>query len=147
MPENQQVLKERLQKLMSQKKSRKFYAHKLGVTENDVRDLLEDIRRGQEALDEIPAICDYVSSLEEVIVKMDEDVKTGKGELVAKVKEEIKTLDELIVKCRIDTDKWNIDRYVQNYWGNDKHPHWQVKAFLSRKTAEENFQKNFLSRF
>src|SRR5882762_450925 len=143
MTENQQVLKERLQKLMSQKQSRKFYAKRLGITENEVRDLIENIRRGQEALDEIPAILEYVTDLEDVIVNFSEDVKEGKGEVTAKVKEEIKTLDELIEKCKIDTEKWNIDRYVQNYWGNDRQPHWQVKAFLSKKTSEENFSKNF----
>lgn len=145
MTENQQVLKERLQKLLTQKKSKKFYAERLGIDEREVTDLLEHIRLGQEAILDVSILADYVCDLEDVIVKLDEDIRAGKGELTAKFKDEIKTLDELIEKCKIDTNKWNIDRYVQNYWGNDSHPHWQVKAFLSKKTTEENFQKNFLS--
>lgn len=145
MTENQQVLKERLQKLLSQKKSKKFYAERLGIDEREITDLLEHIRRGQEAILDVTVLADYVCDLEDIIVKLDEDIKAGKGELTARLKDEVKTLDELIVKCKIDTDKWTIDRYVQNYWGNDSHPHWQVKAYLSRKTAREDFQKNFLS--
>lgn len=143
MIENQEVLKERLQKLLTRKKSKRYYAKHLGVTEDQITLLMERIRRGDNALHMVPEMANYIVDLEDTIVKFDEDIKAGKGELTARVKDEIKTLDELIAKCNIDTEKWTIDRYVQNYWGNSSHPHWQIKAFLSIKTAEVNFHKEF----
>lgn len=143
MTENQDVLQARLQKLLTRKKSKRYYAYKLGIKEDEVNSLLDRIRRGDEAIDDAVAISEYAEELEEVIVKLEEDLKNGKGELTANVRDEIKTLDELIEKCHIDTDKWNIDRYVQNYWGNREQPHWQVKAYLSLKTNQENFHKEF----
>lgn len=138
MPENQN-LRERLQQLLSRKKSRKYYAHQLGVTE-------EEIKAEMEAIRNIDAnqILEYTCQLEETVLKLEEDIKRGVGELTLKSKEEIKTLEELIEKGKIDTEKWNIDRYVQNYWGNGDQPHWQVKAYLSQKTKEQNFHKEFL---
>lgn len=144
MSENQSVLQERLQQLLTRKKSRKYYAHKLGISEENVRELMEHIRRGEEAIADLPELSNYITELENTIIKFEEDVKKGTGEVTAKVRDEIKTLEELISKCKIDTDLWNIERYVQNYWGNSDQPHWQVKAFLTKKTPAENFQKNFL---
>jgi hypothetical protein len=46
------------------------------------------------------------------------DIVNGKGEITLSLANEIKTLDELIEKCKIDTTKWEITKYVQNYWGN-----------------------------
>src|SRR5579885_3101331 len=139
MPENQS-LRERLQKLLSRKKSRRYYAHQLGVTEEEIKREMEAIRAGADASE----ILEYTCQLEETVLKLEEDLKRGVGELTLKSKEEIRTLEELIEKGKIDTEKWNIDRYVQNYWGNGNDPHWQVKAFLSQKTKEGNFHKSFL---
>lgn len=68
---------------------------------------------------------------------------TGKGdqrELARSVDDEIRTLEQLIVACDIDTEEWAIDRYVCNRWGD----RWQVKAWLSRKrhmlTAKEEIE-------
>lgn len=142
MTENQQVLRNRLQQLLTRKKSKRYYAKQLGVTENEVNNLLERIRRGEE-VEESVEMANYIATLEDVIVKFEENIKAGTSELTANLKEEIKTLDELIEKCKIDTEKWTIDRYVQNYWGNSAQPHWQVKAYLTKKTPAENFQKEF----
>lgn len=70
-----------------------------------------------------------------------EDIKNGTAELTAKINREIKTLDELIKYCNIDINIWTIDKYVQNYWGNLQTPHWQVKAWLSRKKIDESLDK------
>jgi hypothetical protein len=60
------------------------------------------------------------------------DVKNGKAEQNFDFKTEIHTLEELIEKTKIDVTVWNIDKYVQNFWGNENDPHWQVKAFMSK---------------
>ena len=84
------------------------------MTELEIDELLTDIRKREEE-----AITgNYISDLEDTVVKFTEDLVKGTGEIVANVSEEIKSLDELIEKCKIDTDKWEITKYVQNYWGN-----------------------------
>lgn len=82
----------------------------------------------------------YIKDLEDHITSKNEDIKEGKAEITADVKEEIKTLEQLIDKCQIDTKIWNIDKYVQNYWGNSNTPHWQVKAYLSRRKVDTDLQ-------
>lgn len=61
---------------------------------------------------------------ENKIVGMTEDLNTGRGEVTIAGPNEIKSLDDLLKM--IDTDKWQVSKYVQNYW-NGK---YQVKAFL-----------------
>lgn len=143
MVENQELIK-RLQKLMSQKKSKRFYAERLGINIEKVNELLEQVKRGVIATENEPEVSNYISILEERVMKFEENVKDESAEVTAKLKEQIKTLDELIEKCAIDTKIWNIDRYIQNYWGSKTDPHWQVKVWLSRKNPVENFQKNFI---
>jgi hypothetical protein len=140
---NNQPLLEQLESLLSWKKSKKFYAEKLGITELEIDELLKELR-SRESIVEEAEIGNYISDLEDMVVKFTEDLIKGTGELVANVAEEIKSLDELIEKCKIDTDKWEITKYVQNYWGNGENPHWQVKAWLGKKTAEQVFQDSFV---
>lgn len=142
MPENQSLLKQ-LEEILHWKKSKKFYADKLGIKESEVDDLLKELRNRENLIQEAEA-ANYISELEETIVKFEEDLTRGTGEVVFNTKEEIKSLEELIEKCKIDTDKWEITRYVQNYWGNGDHPHWQVKAWLGKKSTEQVFQDAFV---
>lgn len=128
---------------MAQKKSKKFYAEKLGIDVKEVDKLLESIRKGVEQKTEESG---YIAQLEDTVdflLKVDEDAINHSAEVTAKLKEQIRSIEELVEKCKIDTKVWNVDRYVQNFWGNSKDPHWQVKAWLSKKTAGDNFQKNF----
>jgi len=138
MSKNQQLL-DRLEQLLSWKQSRKFYANKLGITEDEVGKLLIELRKkdSEDTSDK------ETDQLENSIVKFFEDLEKGTGEVVANVDEEIHSLEELITKCNIDTSKWQVLRYVQNYWGNKKNPHWQVKAWLSLKSEQQLFQDSF----
>lgn len=77
-----------------------------------------------------------------------EDLKEGKAEVTTLVDQEIKTLDELINKTNIDTTKWDIVKWQQNFWNN----RYQVKAYLEPKVkppalsiAEilKDYQSNF----
>jgi hypothetical protein len=141
MLNNQQLL-ERLQQLLNQKKSKKFYAEKLGITEEEVDSLLKELRK--EDIRERTEIISYIGELEERVIKFEEDVIKGTGEIVFNSPEEIRSLDELIEKCKIDTSTWEITKYIQNYWGNNGQPHWQVKAWLSKKTEKQLFQDAFI---
>ena len=128
---NKQDLIQQLKDLLKRKKSYEYYGKKLGVTKEEVQELMLQIKQG----------CNF---LEELSIKFQEDVKAGKADTEFRSPEEIRTLDELIEKGKIDTSIWNIDNYVQNYWGNIEQPHWQVKAFLSKKTDANLFQDNFI---
>lgn len=143
MTENQGLIT-RLQKLMAQKKSKRFYAERLGISTDEVNNLLEQLKKGVIAVENEPEVANYISLLEDKVVKFDENVKEESAEVTVNLKENIKTLEELIHKCNIDTKIWNIDRYVQNYWDGGNTPHWQVKAWLSKKTPIDNFHKNFI---
>lgn len=135
----------RLQKLLAHKRSKKYYAERLGITTEQVAKLLEQIKKGITAAENEPEVANYIAALEASVLKFDEDIKEGSAEVTARTPDQIKSLDELIEKCKIDTKIWNIDRYVQNYWGNGKDPHWQAKAWLSKKAKGENFQKEFVT--
>lgn len=135
---NQQLI-ERLERLLVHKKSKSYYAEKLGIAENEVDVLLERLRAREDA--ETAA---YISDLEEKVVSFQENLEKGTGEVVYNSSEEIRTLDQLIEKCSIDTSKWEIVKYVQNYWGNREHPYWQVKAWLSKKKEDGVFQQSFI---
>jgi len=142
MIDNQHLLTQ-LEQLLSWKKSKKFYAEKLGVTEVEVETLLRELK-DREILTNDAETANYISTLEDIVVQYKEDLKDGLGEIIINSPDEIRTLDELIEKCKIDTSKWEITKYVQNYWGNSSHPYWQVKAWLSRKKEEQVFQDTFI---
>lgn len=132
-------LLQRLEQLLSYKKSRQFYAKKLGISEREVAEMMEYIKTTRREKPDTPE-----QTLWDEYLAFEEDLMNGKGELTLKSKDEIKSLDELIEKCKIDTTKWKITKYVQNYWGNEKDPHWQVKAWLATKTQEETYQEEFI---
>jgi hypothetical protein len=142
MTDNQHILSQ-LQELLGWKKSKKFYAEKLGVTEAEVDELMKEIRHSQSISDEAE-VANYIGALEDEIVHYKENLKDGLGEVIINCPDEIRTLEELIKKCKIDTSKWEIVKYVQNYWGNKENPYWQVKAWLSKKKEDNLFQQNFI---
>lgn len=142
MPENQSLLQQ-LEQMLRWKKSKKFYAEKLNITEDEVDALIAELK-GSESAENEAEIGNYIGELEETVVRFFEDVQKGIGEVVFNSKEEIKTLDELVEKCKIDMDKWEITKYVQNYWGNSDKPYYQVKAWLGKKKNEQVFQDSFI---
>jgi hypothetical protein len=131
-----------LEQLLHWKKSKKFYAEKLNVTEDEIGKLMQELKNA-EVLGNEAQVGNYIGELEDTIVQMVEDIQKGVGEIVIRTKEEIKNLDDLIEKCKIDTNKWEITKYVQNYWGNTEKPYYQVKAWLSKKEEEQLFQDSF----
>lgn len=124
MSKNQSIV-EQLQELLRQKKSKKFYAERLGVTEQKIEELIKELR----------GVKGEVVDIKSQMITLNIDT-------------EIKSIEELIKKCNIDTKIWNVDKYIQNYWGNRTNPYWQVKAYLSKKEEKDiqrvDFQKNFI---
>lgn len=139
---NHHDLMKRLKEMLKHKKKRSFYAKRLGISEEHVIDLIKKIRKEENWKKSTDHVVSEV--IDNQVVKCEEDVSSGKKELIYNSSEEIKTLDDLIEKCNIDTEFWNIDKYIQNYWGNSGKPYWQVKAWLSRKNNEQVFQDEFI---
>jgi hypothetical protein len=140
MSSNQSLLNQ-LEQLLSHKKGKKFYAERLGVTESKINELLTELKNKKLDHTEDGS---FIEELEESVIKFFEDLEKGTGEIVFNTNEEIKSLAELILKCKIDTEKWEVTKYIQNYWGNKKNPHWQVKAWLGVKKEEQLFQESFV---
>ena len=137
---NNQKMIERLKEMLYKKKSKAYYAEALGVSEEKISELYKEMGRRQ-TINRAPK---KLHSAANKSVKYEEDIVSGTGELVFNTDEEIKSLDDLIKKSKIDTDKWNITKYIQNYWGNTNNPCWQVKAWLSKKGDEQLFQDYFV---
>lgn len=129
---NRDILLEQLQQMLNWKKSKRYYAEKLGISEDLVDQLLREIRSSQEE----PA---------PVEGSFEHNLNTGQAQQTFVTEEQVRTLEDLIRIAKIDTKVWNIDKYIQNYWGNADNPSWQVKVFLSPKTADQNFTSEFLS--
>ncbi len=140
MIENQDIIN-RLEKIIHWKKTIEFYSDRFNVPKETIKEALKQIRNKKlgEIVDEHNTLMDEGSAF-----KFLEDVQNGKGEIVFNSPNEIKTLNELIEKCHIDVNKWDISKYVQNYWGNSSQPHWQVKAWLSLKKEDLSHQKDTL---
>lgn len=135
----------RLQKLLGQKRSKKYYAERLGITTEQVANLLEQLKKGITAAENESETANYIAALEASVLKFDEDLKAGTGEVTVKTPEQVKTLEEVIEKGKIDTKIWNVDRYVQNFWGSKEDPHWQIKIWLTRKAKTDTFHKDFVN--
>lgn len=129
--------------MLNWKKGKKFYAEKLGITEQEVDNLLREIRESEVIRNEAEA-SSYIDELENAVIRYEEDLARGTGEVVINSPEEIRSLEELIEKCKIDTSKWEVTKYVQNYWGNADQPRWQVKAWLGKKKEDQVFQDSFV---
>lgn len=91
MPENQSLL-EQLEEMLHWKKSKKFYAEKLGITEAEVDELLKEAKNRQKAQEDAE-IGVYISELEEAVVRFEEDLTKGTGEVVFNSKDEIRSLE------------------------------------------------------
>ena len=134
--DNHQKLLNQLRQIIHMKKSVDFYAKRLGVSIEMIELLKRELRER--------VMTDPSQVSTDQIVKCEEDIDNGTKEIVYNSSEEIRSLDDLIEKCNIDVTKWDVSKYVQNYWGNSKSPHWQVKAWISRKKEDQLFQENFI---
>lgn len=122
-------------------------AERFNVTEGAARGVYERFKNSllmksiKSSISDNAETSHYITSLEDTIVSIVEDLEKGIQEKTASTSEEVKSLDDLIRVCNIDTETWNIDKYIQNKWGEN----YQVKAFLSKKTSEQEYTQEFIS--
>ena len=62
MSENQSLLQQ-LQQMLHWKKSKKFYAEKLGITENEIEELLNGMKTKEQAEDDLVLIKNSLAQL------------------------------------------------------------------------------------
>lgn len=77
----------------------------------------------------IPSLGTSVSSKDSI---------TGYGntcEITKTTNQIVKTLEDIISVCQIDTETWDIDRYVCNKWDSGDLENYQVKVWLRKKVA------------
>lgn len=104
-----------LRKLLKQKRSRLFYANRLNISEKQVDDLLEELKKTktERAIDEAEAAV-YISALEERVLEHNIAQGTLKSTVVTDY--EPKSIEELYVLHKVDPEKYKIT----NYWSKLK---------------------------
>jgi len=135
MIENQQDKLETLEKLLSQKRSKAFYASKLGITEKEVQDLLDELNKKE--------------SLQEDSQGITQKVNVDKGTLESSIEVtyEPKSVEELAILHKVDLSKYKISQYWSKLKPSGK---FTSSIFCSLKSSKDytledfcNFLKNY----
>jgi hypothetical protein len=101
-------LMQELEKMLTWKKGKKFYADKLKVSVEKVDSILSEIKNRQSVQDEAET-GNYISELEEKVVEVNEEKGTLKSSIVLDY--EPKTITELAELHKIDLSKYKISSY------------------------------------
>jgi hypothetical protein len=133
MTENQDLLS-RLKELLRRKQSKSFYAHRLGITENEVDELLKEIRESDEDPNDTlkaPLLCESVRK-----------VNNEKGTIESILIIDFEPKDDIELA---DLHKINLDKYIiVNYWSkllpNGK---FTSSIFSKRKEAKDYTAEDF----
>lgn len=107
MTENTELLGQ-LEKLISWKKSKAFMADKLGITIEEVGQLLSEIR-GSKTIENEAETAAYISDLEDRLVEYNEEKGTFKSSVVSNF--EPKNHEELASLHKVDLSKYKISSY------------------------------------
>lgn len=135
MSENQ-ILLNQLEELLRQKKSKKFYAEKLGITEEEVTDLLKELREKDD-------------SVEIEISNNSRKVNIEKGTIESIITSDFEPKDDIELAA---LHKINLDKYIiTNYWSKMlPSGKFTSSVFSKRKQPEdytlEDFEK-FLTKY
>jgi hypothetical protein len=126
-----------LSKILKWKKSRKFYADRLGVTEKQIKELLKEARKLNRGRYSVP---------DEGTIKK-ENLLKGTLESIQTLTFEPKTHKELAIVHNVDLSKFTIINYWSKLKSNGK---YTSSIFCKRRTSEdysaEDFQK-FLKKY
>ena len=106
-------LLEELRKLRHMKKSKDFYAKRLGISVEEIDELLKEMRK-KEDVENDAEVGNYISALEDTIVK----VNNEKGTLESTIETTFEPKDDIeLAKLH----KVNLDKYkISNYWTKQK---------------------------
>jgi hypothetical protein len=116
MSENQSLLQQ-LEVLLGWKKSKSFYAKKLGITEFEVDDLLKELKESKDIRNEAE-VATYIGELEQCLIEINNDKGTLKSTLESTF--EPKSDIELAKLHKIDLNKYKISTYWSKLKSNGK---------------------------
>jgi hypothetical protein len=133
MTENQDLLS-RLKELLRRKQSKSFYAYRLGITENEVDELLKEIRESDEDPNDTlkaPLLCESVRK-----------TNNEKGTIESTIIVDFEPKDDIELAA---LHKINLDKYViTNYWSkllpNGK---FTSSVFSKKKEAKDYTAEDF----
>ena len=129
-----ETLLERLQKLLTHKKSKKFYAEKLGISEQDVQDLLSELRKeNRESIEDQAEAAAYIAELEENLEK-------GELKSILTLDFNPKSVEELYELHKIDKAKYKIVNYWSKLKSNGK---FTSSVFATAKKASNYTPEDF----
>lgn len=125
MSKNQML--ESLEKLLGWKKSKKFYADKLGVSEQELGILLEELRG---VSNDYVEASNYIAELEAHI-----EVNNDKGTLKSTITSDFepKTDEQLIELHKINTNKYKLS----SYWSKQRGEKFTSSVFCTLKKGED----------
>lgn len=109
MAETNELVLEQLKQLLKQKKSKAFYAEKLGVPLETIYEALKEIR-GKEDLEESE------TKNPDENKKTEEYKADGTASFEYKGNKSITSLEEAIEFFNIDTKIWDVERWICNSW-------------------------------
>jgi hypothetical protein len=133
--------------MLSWKKSRKFYAERLEISEQEVDNLLEELKKQpkQSELGKDAEVANYIHTLEEKVVEVNEEKGTLKSSI--ELDYEPKTTKELAKLHKIDLDKYKISSYWSKLKSSGK---FTSSVFATLKKPKDyspedfaNFLKNY----
>jgi len=126
-----------LEQMLHWKKSRKFYAEKLEVTEEVIDELLKELRNKERVRDSAE-IGNYVNILEELVVKVNNEKGTMESTIESSF--EPKSDIELAQLHKIDLNKYKIS----NYWTKQKSTgKFTSSVFATLKQAKDYTAEDF----
>jgi len=134
MSENQDLLF-KLEELLSQKKSKKFYAEKLGISEIEVNELMKELR-------ERDAADDMLIGITTKFMEESRKVNVEKGTIESTVTSAFEPKDDIeLAKLH----KINLDKYViTNYWSKMlPSGSFTSSVFSKRKEAKDYSSEDF----
>jgi hypothetical protein len=119
------------------KKSRKFYAEKLEVTEEVIDDLLKELRNKERVRDSAE-VGNYVNILEELVVKVNNEKGTMESTIESSF--EPKSDIELAQLHKIDLNKYKISNYWTKQKSNGK---FTSSVFATLRQAKDYTAEDF----
>jgi len=139
MSENQSLL-HRLEELLRQKKSKKFYAEKLGISEFEVNDLLKELREKDD--DDEKATTPYIYNTSTGEIRK---VNVEKGTIESTVTSAFEPKDDLeLAKLH----KINLDKYViTNYWSKMLPSGSFTSSVFSKRKQPQDYSPEDFAKF
>lgn len=130
---------EDLKRLLKHKKSKRFYAKRLGVTEEEVTELFAKMKGDyKERARQDAETAAYISALEERVLEHNVEQGTIKSTVVTDY--EPKSIDELYLLHKVDPDKYKIT----NYWSKLKTTgKYTSSVFATAKKPEDYTAEDF----